>query len=88
MRREDQSWNGHRRAVLATDVCGCFNCLTMFPPSSIVEWVDLDDDGVGQTALCPNCGIDMVIPSVASRPVTPELLRRLHDRASAGPQLP
>ena len=61
MGREDQSWNGHRRAVLATDLCGCFHCLSTFPPSSIVEWVDVEEAGVGQTALCPYCGIDKVV---------------------------
>jgi len=77
MKREDQSWNGHRRTVLAADLCGCFYCLSTFPPSSIVDWVDFDDEGIGQTALCPRCNVDSVVPSVPSRPVTLELLRRL-----------
>ena len=81
MRREDHSWIGHRRAVLAADLCGCFYCLFTFPPSSIVEWVDFDDDGVGQTALCPRCGIDSVVPSKPSRPVTLDLLQRLQSES-------
>jgi hypothetical protein len=64
--------------VLAAEVCGCFYCRRMFPPSTITEWVDENEEGVGQTALCPYCGIDTVIPSVPSRPVTQELLERLH----------
>lgn len=80
MGHNDQSWGGHRRNVLSADVCGCFYCLRMFPPSTITEWVDLDADGVGQTALCPRCGIDAVVPSVPARPVIAELLAQLHDR--------
>jgi hypothetical protein len=69
---------GHRRTVLAADLCGCFYCLATFVPSDIVEWVDTDDQGVGQTALCPRCGVDAVIPSVPGSPITDELLGRLH----------
>ena len=73
MRQEDQSWSHNRQRLLATDLCGCFHCLAIFSPTLIVEWVDTDD----QTALCPHCGIDTVVPSVPSRPVTKELLERL-----------
>jgi hypothetical protein len=37
--------------------CGCFYCLGFFRPPSIKEWVD-----DGQTAKCPGCGIDAVLP--------------------------
>ena len=33
----------------------------IFEPVLIDEWVDENDAGVGQTALCPKCGIDSVI---------------------------
>jgi hypothetical protein len=39
--------------------CGCFFCLRTFAPSEITQWTDK-----GQTALCPKCGIDSVLPSV------------------------
>lgn len=35
--------------------CVCYYCCTKFTASDIKEWVDK-----GQTALCPNCGIDSV----------------------------
>jgi hypothetical protein len=54
----------HRNEILASELCSCFFCLTIFPPREIVEWVDEDEnDDVGQTALCPKCGIDSVIGS-------------------------
>jgi hypothetical protein len=52
----------HRDEILGSEVCGCFYCPAVFPPSKIKEWVDTKD-GIGQTALCPKCDIDSVIGS-------------------------
>lgn len=51
----------HRTEVEASELCGCFYCGARYPPSKITEWVDGSAEGVGQTALCPECGIDSVI---------------------------
>lgn len=67
----------HRVEVLASAQCGCFYCGAMFSPSEIDEWVD-DWTGVGQTAMCPRCGIDAVIGSESGYPVTPEFLAAMH----------
>jgi hypothetical protein len=64
--------SAHRREE-ASDRCGCFYCLAIFPPSRIDEWVD-DEDG---TAPCPECGIDSVIGSAAGFPITNEFLDRM-----------
>ena len=40
--------------------CGCFHCLARFPASSVAAYTD-----DGQTALCPVCGMDAVIPGDA-----------------------
>lgn len=64
----------HRDEVTASDRCGCFYCCTRFSPSEISEWVDRDADGVGQTALCPNCGIDSVIGDKSGFTPSEELL--------------
>jgi hypothetical protein len=66
--------SGHRSQVEASETCGCFYCLATFPPTAIEEWVDEDDAGVGQTALCPRCGIDSVLGSKAGFPLTQEFL--------------
>jgi len=55
----------HRDAVLRSERCGCFYCLRWFLPAEVTEWIDspsADDDQPGQTALCPHCGIDAVLP--------------------------
>jgi NAD-dependent SIR2 family protein deacetylase len=49
--------SSHRALVERSRVCGCFYCCEVFPPSEVREWID-----EGETALCPRCGIDAVLP--------------------------
>jgi hypothetical protein len=49
----------HRKQLLASQIAVCFYCFTEFPPHSVQEWTD--GEPVGQTALCPHCGIDAVV---------------------------
>jgi hypothetical protein len=51
-----RSWKA-RPALEAATKCGCYYCLKIYSPSKITEWCDSD-----QTAICPECGIDAVIP--------------------------
>jgi hypothetical protein len=67
----------HRKQVKESELCGCFHCLATFPPDTIDEWVDKDDTGTGQTAMCPVCDIDSVIGSAAGFPLTREFLARM-----------
>jgi hypothetical protein len=53
--------SNHRFDVLNSQICNCFHCLAQFTPSRIEEWIDENENDVGQTALCPFCGIDSVI---------------------------
>lgn len=62
----------HREAILASTACGCFYCCRTYSPARIDEWID-----DGQTALCPSCGIDSVIPDTAGFPLTPEFLAQM-----------
>ena len=48
--------DNNRKELLASEIAGCFYCLSTFNPLTIKEWIDDN-----QTALCPNCGIDSVI---------------------------
>jgi hypothetical protein len=67
----------HRQEILASETCGCFFCLAIYRPSEISEWADEDENGVGQTALCPRCGIDSVIGSKSGVSITGEFLSRI-----------
>ena len=67
----------HRADVERSERCGCFYCEAMFASAEIVEWVygsaEFPD---GDTALCPRCDINAVLPS-AVMDVTPELLSEM-----------
>ncbi len=66
----------HRSEVIESERCGCFYCLSLFPPGKIKEWTDrTDDDDVGQTALCPYCGIDSVLGSKSGFPITKDFMK-------------
>jgi hypothetical protein len=65
----------HRIELEASSLCGCFYCFARFAAAEIIEWTDAN-----QTALCPKCGIDSVIGSASGDPITPEILRRMHER--------
>jgi hypothetical protein len=68
-----KSSSGHRDAVLGSDACGCFYCMSIFMPSEIVEWTDDD-----QTAICPRCGVDSVVGSASGWPITADFLAQMH----------
>ncbi|WP_211194765.1 hypothetical protein [Pyxidicoccus fallax] len=70
--RAHERSNQHREEVLASELCGCFNCLATFPPDRVREWVDEDE-----TALCPECGLDTVLGARSGFPITPDFLRKM-----------
>jgi hypothetical protein len=59
---------------MASSICGCFYCTAQYPPEKIVDWIDEDLAGQGQTALCPECGIDSVIGDKSGFDVSLEFL--------------
>lgn len=62
----------HRPLIERSKQVGCFYCLRLFSPSEIKKWIDDD-----QTALCPHCGIDAVLPDSAN--IAEEFLKLMHD---------
>lgn len=68
----------HRAQVLASDSCGCFYCLRLFPSSDVDHWTDADSLDVGQTAMCPHCDIDAVIPRIPGYPFDKRFLARMN----------
>ena len=68
----------NREELAANDVCGCFNCVTVFSPREIAAWID-----DGKTALCPKCGIDTVLANTPVSPVTePNFLNAMRAHVS------
>lgn len=50
--------NLNKSSLKKSTKCGCFFCLKIFEYDEIKEWIDSNEN----TALCPYCGIDSVIP--------------------------
>lgn len=46
----------NRTEIDASQTCGCISCCGIYPASEVVDYID-----GGETALCPECGIDAVI---------------------------
>jgi hypothetical protein len=67
----------HRKQILNSPLCGCFYCIKIFSSSEILEWIDENDNGIAQTALCPYCGIDSVISSESGFPITTDFLKTM-----------
>ena len=69
----------HSAELLASNICGCFHCQKTFPPAFVTHWIDKDEHRIGQTALCPHCGIDAVLGSASGFLITAKLLQKMHD---------
>jgi hypothetical protein len=65
--------SSNRDELERSELCGCFHCMSMFPPGAIVEWIE-----DGQTAICPECPVDSVIGSASGYPITRSFLERMH----------
>jgi len=70
--------SSHRAEIEASEICGCFYCCETCKPSEIQDWVDENAQGIGQTALCPRCGIDSVIGSKSGFPIEVEFLSAMN----------
>jgi hypothetical protein len=79
VRKAHEHCSKHRSELLAGTQCGCFYCCAVFAASEITDWVDGDDNGVGQTALCPKCGIDSVIGDKSGYEISQDFLTRMHE---------
>jgi hypothetical protein len=53
-------------AIQSSTECACVYCLEKYAPALINDWCndyDKTSDKYLQTAICPKCGIDSVIPN-------------------------
>jgi len=76
--REGHKHSSNNRAELSRSVkCGCFCCCSIFSPTEIEKWIDGDERGIGQTALCPHCGIDSIIGDASGYTISLEFLKRM-----------
>jgi hypothetical protein len=78
-RYSSERW--HRETILASDRCACYLCCSVFSPHDVRDWSDVDDRGIGQTALCPICGNARVVAVNRSLDFDPNSLRQLSELA-------
>jgi len=74
----------HRNEIELSKVCGCFYCGYIFAPNEVSEWIDKNGKGIGQTAMCPKCGIDSVIGDNSGFPITKEFLSAMCSHCFGG----
>lgn len=71
MKRLHKLSSKHVAAVKRSEKIGCYFCTRTFEASEIEEWVDK-----GATAICPNCGIDSILPD-ATAPIDTDTLSKM-----------
>lgn len=57
--------SNHRLQIEASTKCGCFFYQRIFQPGIIEDWTDEDT-----TALCPFCGMDVVLGDASGFPIS------------------
>lgn len=62
----------NKEAVRKSKLCGCFYCLSVYPSTDVIKWIEENDGNF--TAECPKCGIDSVIPDASGIPLNAEFL--------------
>lgn len=67
----------HRKEIEGREICGCFYCCSTFSPNKISDWVDENDEGIGQCALCPKCSIESVIGSMSGFSINETFLNEM-----------
>ena len=65
--------SNNRGALLDSRQCGCFFCLKIYDPSDISDWLN------EETALCPYCNVDSVIPESYDYDLSDSLLLEMKE---------
>jgi len=71
----------NRIELESSNLCGCFYCLAIYPPSSINDesWDSTENVKSEQTLFCPKCGIDSVIGSASGYVIDEHFLVTMKD---------
>jgi len=72
--------------ISASKVCGCCNCVQIFPADEVAAWTGLDMVNMNdpkavdnQTALCPRCGSEAVIGDGTGFAINANFLARMNE---------
>lgn len=58
-----------------SEYCGCIACQKIYPADVVIDFID-----DGETALCPECGVDAVIGDGSGLALNKEILKALNTR--------
>ncbi len=80
----------HRDLLEHSASAGCVHCGATFSPTQIRVWREERDHDTGRvlgdTAKCPKCGWESVLPSAAPVVLTPQLLHAMQTYWFQGPR--
>ncbi|MBV8503020.1 MAG: hypothetical protein JO006_15050 [Paucibacter sp.] len=76
----------NRAELEASSMCGCCECLEIFPTLEITAYTGLDmasfnnpdAAGASETGVCPRCGGEALIGDKSGFPLVPEFLNRMN----------
>lgn len=63
----------NRQQIASAGKCYCFYCESVFSPGEITNFADN-----GQTALCPACGVDAIVPDSADEAIDEKLITEMN----------
>jgi hypothetical protein len=64
----------NKSLIKSCNNCGCYNCKNIISSKEIKIWTDN-----WETAICPKCGIDSIIPESSDFKLNEEFLSEVHD---------
>ncbi len=74
----------NEQQILASTICGCFQCKKIFSPINNIEWIVPRSNKRNGTACCPYCYIDSILGDASGFPITQEFLEAMHKEYFAG----
>ena len=64
----------NKNEIKSCNNCGCYSCKNIISSKEIERWTDN-----WETAICPKCGIDSIIPEAGDFELNEEFLSEAHN---------
>ena len=65
--------SNNKELIKESEYCYCFYCKKQFESKEVVKYLEGEN-----TALCPHCGIDAIIPNNVDEPIDNELIEGMN----------
>lgn len=73
--------SNNRTLIESSKSCGCCYCCAIFEPSKITTWIGhCRNSMLKTTAVCPQCGIDAIIPDASGIEINHKFLKDMFNR--------